>query len=135
MADHKHFIDSKYLIIHGFKIGMKQDMVLQEAHHISNVLGHQIDDAQLQEAMDNSHPWQIDIYDGQFGICVTLTHAASFVTNYSHHRDWLTLPTYTCRLGEVQKDGNSRRYHVQPSIHPPQFYMTWAPNKEENVRH
>ena len=144
MAEHKHFIDTRYLIIHGFKTGMKQDTVLQEAHHIANVLGHQIDDAQLQEAMDNSHPWQIDIYDGQFGICVTLTHAASFVTNYSHHRDWLTLPTYTCRLGEVQEDGNARRYHVQASIHPPQFYMTGlremvvirgAPNKEEYVRH
>jgi len=144
MAEHRCFTDSRYLVIHGFKIGMNREMVLQDAHQIANVLGHQIDDAPLQEAMDNSHPWQIDAYDGLFGICVTLTHEASFVTSYSHHRDWLTLPTYTCRLGEVQEDGNSRRYHVQPSMHPPQFYMTGlremavirgVPQKEEYVRH
>ena len=94
---------------------MKKDMVLQEAHHIANVLGRQIDDARLQEAMDNSHPWQIDIYDGQFGICVTLTHVASVVTNYSNHRDWSHyLPTHA----DLEKYKKTGTHAATTSNHP-----------------
>jgi hypothetical protein len=42
-------IITKNITIHGFRTGTTDDTVLQEAHHIANCLGHQIDDQEQVE--------------------------------------------------------------------------------------